>query len=253
MSQELSLIKTIAIFGATSDIAIAVARHYAKTGWRLVLAGRDAAALLALEADVCGSGAAGTHIMQVDFARLEDLATLVQESWDRFGGIDVALIAYGTTPVQEVAERNPMLTAVALTVNFISPAILLNELAGRFEARGGGTIVAITSVAGDRGRRSNYIYGAAKGGLQRLMQGLRHRLSSSGVAVLDVRPGFVRTKMNMHRERRGLLWAGPDRVAADIVAAIQSGRAVCYTPGFWRLIMLVVRAMPRFVSHRTNF
>jgi decaprenylphospho-beta-D-erythro-pentofuranosid-2-ulose 2-reductase len=130
---------------------------------------------------------------------------------------------------------------------------LLNALAERFQAQGRGTIAAITSVAGDRGRRSNYIYGAAKGGLQRVLEGLRHRLSSAGVAVVDIRPGFVATRMTEHLEREGPLWASPDRVAADIVAAIAARRAVCYTPHFWRLIMLIVRAMPRFIFHRTSF
>jgi short-subunit dehydrogenase len=139
-----------------------------------------------------------------------------------------------------------------LAVNFSSPAILVNELANRFEAQRRGTIAAITSVAGDRGRKSNYIYGAAKGGLQRLLEGVRHRLSSAGVAVVDIRPGFVRTRMTMHLDRRGPLWATPDRVAADILGAIKARRAVCYTPGFWRLIMMVVCIVPRSIFHRTS-
>jgi decaprenylphospho-beta-D-erythro-pentofuranosid-2-ulose 2-reductase len=253
MEQNAPKGKTVAIFGATSDIATAVARRYAETRNRLVLVGRDAAALDAAATDLGIRGATETHVLQADFERLEDLPTLAGAAWDRFGGIDVVLIAYGSQPYQQEAERNAVAAAKIITVNFTSPAILLNELGRRFQARGQGTIAAITSVAGDRGRISNYVYGAAKGGLQRFLEGLRHRLAASGIAVVDIRPGFVTTKMTAHLERKGPLWASPDRVATDIVGAIKAARAVCYTPGFWWLIMLVVRTMPRFVFHSTSF
>ena len=154
---------------------------------------------------------------------------------------------------QDRMETDAGLAADILAVNFTSPAILLNELAQRFQMQGDGALAAITSVAGDRGRKSNYIYGAAKGGLQRFVEGLRHRLAGHGVAVVDIRPGFVTTKMTAHLPRGGPLWASPERVAADIIRAIGKGRAVCYTPGFWRLIMLVIRYLPRVVFHRTSF
>jgi hypothetical protein len=244
--------RTAALFGAGSDIAAAVARRYAETGWRLLLVGRDTAALAALAADLRVRGAAETHVLQADFARLEALPPVVAASWDCCGGIDVALIAYGTMAPQSDAEREATVAAELITINFTSPAILLNELAGRFQAQRHGTIAAITSVAGGRGRMSNYVYGAAKGGLQRLLEGLRHRLARSGVAVVDIRPGFVATRMTAHLDRSGPLWASTDRVAADIVAAIAARRAVCYAPWFWRPIMLIVRALPRSVFHRTS-
>jgi decaprenylphospho-beta-D-erythro-pentofuranosid-2-ulose 2-reductase len=253
MKQTLSMAKTVAIFGATSDIAAAVARRYSGMRSRLVLVGRDAAGLTAMAADLGVRGAAETHILRADFACLEDLPGVVSAAWDRFGGIDVALIAYGTLPSQQEAERDAVTTAQVMAVNFTSPAILLNELGRRFQVQGQGTIAAITSVAGDRGRSSNYVYGAAKGGLQRLLEGLRHRLAGSGIGVVDIRPGFVTTKMTAHLVRKGPLWASPDRVAADIVGAITASRAVRYSPRFWWLIMLIVRSMPRFVLHRTSF
>jgi decaprenylphospho-beta-D-erythro-pentofuranosid-2-ulose 2-reductase len=222
---------TVAIFGATSDIAVAVARRYAEAGGRLILVGRDAAGLAALAADLGVRGAADTRILPADFARLEDMPAVAGAAWDCFGGIDVVVIAYGIMAPQQEAERNAVTAAAVMTVNFTSPAILLGELANRFQGQGRGTIAAITSVAGDRGRGSTYIYGAAKGGLQRLLEGLRHRLSSAGVAVVDIRPGFVVTKMTAGLDRTGALWAKPDRVAVDIAGAIATGRAVCYTPG----------------------
>jgi decaprenylphospho-beta-D-erythro-pentofuranosid-2-ulose 2-reductase len=252
MKPNLSKVKTIAIFGATSDIAVAVARQYAEAGSRLTLIGRDTTGLAALAADLGVRGASEIHILQADFAHLEDLPTVARAAWDCFGGIDVALVAYGIMASQHEAEQSAATAAMVITMNFTSPALLLNELANHFQAQGRGTIAAITSVAGDRGRRSNYVYGSAKGGLQRLLEGLRHRLSSAGVAVTDIRPGFVATKMTAHLDRKGPLWASPDRVATDIVGAIALGRATRYTPGFWWLIMLIVRIVPRFVFHRTS-
>jgi hypothetical protein len=242
----------VAIFGATSDIAVAVARRYAEAGSRLILVGRDAAGLAGLAADLGVRGSPETQVLLADFADWADLPALVNQVWNRFGGVEVALIAYGTMAEQQAAEQDAATAAMILTVNFTSPAILLNELANRFQSQGFGTLAAITSVAGDRGRKSNYVYGSAKGGLQRLLEGLRHRMASAGVAVVDIRPGFVATKMTAHLDRNGPLWASSDRVAADIVRAIAVGRAVRYTPGFWRLIMLVVCGLPRFIFHRTK-
>jgi FAD/FMN-containing dehydrogenase/short-subunit dehydrogenase len=245
--------RTVAIFGATSDIAVAVARLCAQGGDRLVLVGRNDVALAAVAADLSVRGAAEIAEQHADFAQLEALPGVVQAAWDRFGGIDVALVAYAVQPDQPAAEQDSAMAEAALVLNFVSPAIVLGELARRCKAQGSGTIAAITSVAGDRGRKSNYIYGAAKGGLHRFLEGLRHNLHAAGVNVLDVRPGFVATKLTAHLDRRGPLWATPDRVAKGIVKAIASGRPVLYTPWFWRIIMVVVRGLPRMVFHRTSF
>jgi hypothetical protein len=149
-------------------------------------------------------------------------------------------------------EADAGLTEAALVLNFVSPCLLCGLLARRFEAQRSGTMAVITSVAGDRGRRSNYVYGAAKGGLQRYLEGLRHRLYGSGIQVLDVRPGFVSTRMTAHLTRGGPLWAEPDRVALDILRAIASPRAVLYTPWFWRAVMAAVRNLPGPLLHRTK-
>jgi short-subunit dehydrogenase/FAD/FMN-containing dehydrogenase len=245
--------RTVAIFGATSDIAMAVARLCAQAGDLLVLVGRDDAALSVLAADLTVRGAARIAVQKADFAQVAALPGVVQAAWERFGGIDVALIAYAVQPDQPAAEQDPAAAEAALMMNFVSPAILLGEIARRCKAQGSGTIAAITSVAGDRGRKSNYIYGAAKGGLHRFLEGLRHSLHAAGVNVVDIRPGFVATKLTAHLDRRGPLWASPDRVAKDIVKAIASGRPMLYTPWFWRIIMAVVRGLPRPVFHRTSF
>jgi decaprenylphospho-beta-D-erythro-pentofuranosid-2-ulose 2-reductase len=241
-----------AIFGATSGIAVGVARRLAAAGARLVLVGRDAEGLAAAGRDLKVRGA--TDIVEIagDLAAIEALGPAADRAWNAFSGLDLALIAYGSLPDQAALEADPAALAPALTLNFASPAVLALELAQRFERQGSGTIAVITSVAGDRGRRSNYLYGAAKGGMQRLLEGLRHRLYAHGVQVLDIRPGFVASRMTDHLPRGGPLWAEPDRVAADIVRAVERRRAVLYTPWFWRPILAVVRLLPRPLFHRSS-
>lgn len=253
MSDSGAVPRRIAIFGATSGIAIAVARRLAAGGGRLALIGRDAEAIAAAARDLKVRGAVDVVEIIADLAAIEALAPAAARAWDAFGGVDLALVAYGSLPDQAALEAEPAATAApALTLNFTSPAILALELAGRFERQESGTLAVITSVAGDRGRRSNYVYGAAKGGLQKLLEGLRHRLYVHGIQVLDIRPGFVATRMTDHLPRGGPLWAEPDRVAADIVRAVERRRAVLYTPWFWRLILLIVRSLPRPLFHRTK-
>ena len=241
-----------AIFGATSGIAAAVARHLAARGASLVLVGRDADAIGAAARDLKVRGAVAVAEIIGDFSALETLGEMAEQAWNALSGIDLALIAYGSLPDQASLEAEPGGIAPMLALNFVSPTVLALELARRFEAQRGGTLAIITSVAGDRGRKSNYLYGAAKGGLQRLIEGLRHRLYASGVQVLDIRPGFVATRMTEHLPQGGLLWAQPDRVAADILRAVERRRAVLYTPWFWHIILFIVRGLPRAVFHRTS-
>ena len=245
-------VPAVALFGATSDIATALARRYARRGARLVLVGRDRERLEALAADLKVRGAVQACVQPVDFAALEQLPAAAQAAWDALGGLDVAVVAHGSLPDHADAQSCAAMAVAGLALNFVSPAVLLGELAQRFEARRAGVIAVITSVAGDRGRRSNYLYGAAKGGLQRFAEGLRHRLHAAGVAVLDVRPGFVATRMTAHLKQSGPLWATPEQVAADIERAITRRGAVLYTPWFWRPIMAVIRCVPRSVFHRTS-
>jgi short-subunit dehydrogenase len=136
-----------------------------------------------------------------------------------------------------------------MEVNGTATAALALRAAARLEAQGHGTLAVITSVAGVRGRASNYVYGAAKAMVSTLLSGLRQRLHGRGVRVVDVRPGFVDTPMTA-AFRKGALWAQPDKVARDIVSAVDRGAGVVYTPGFWRWIMLVIRHIPEFVFVR---
>jgi short-subunit dehydrogenase len=242
----------VLVIGATSAIAQAVARVYAKRGARLVLAGRDASKLEAVRADLVARGAAQADVKVLDLARVEMHAGLVDGAAAALGGIDVALVAHGVLPDQARCQSSFEEARRALEVNFTSAASLAHELADRLGRARHGTIAVLGSVAGDRGRQSNYVYGAAKGALAIYLQGLRHRLHGSGVNVLTIKPGFVDTPMTAAFPK-GPLWASPEQVARRIVAALDRGTSgEIYVPGFWRLIMAIIRAVPERLFVRTK-
>lgn len=240
----------VAIFGATSAIAEASARLWAAKGAKLFLAGRRLDTLTAISADLEVRGAPVAAVWAGDLADPETHAVALDVMEQEIGAPDVILIAWGTLTDQERAERDTSYAAAELSGNFTAPASLILALIPRLAPRG--LVACISSVAGDRGRGSNYVYGAAKGGLQRLLEGLRHRLAPRDIAILDIRPGFVATPMTAQVAQGGPLWAQPEAVARDIVRAVARRRAVLYTPWFWRWIMLVVRSVPRAILHRTK-
>ena len=242
--------KSIAIFGATSGIAEQVARLYAAGGAKLFLAGRNAESLERIAADLTVRGAAAATVFAVDFGETDRFEAMLDACEAAIGKPDVALIAYGTLADQAEGERDPAAAGRDLHLNFVSPACLLNALAERVER--GAVLAAITSVAGDRGRQSNYIYGAAKGGLSVFLQGLRHRLAPKGIKVTDIKPGPVDTPMTAHLTKGGPLWAQPETVAQDIKRALDRGKAVLYTPWIWRHLMGVIRNVPAAIFHKTK-
>lgn len=176
------------------------------------------------------------------------LAT-IKEAEERLGGLDTALIAHGTLPDQKACERSFEKTWQEIETNCLSVISLLTHLANRFEQQGQGTIAAISSVAGDRGRQSNYVYGTAKAAVSTFMQGLRGRLHRSGVHVLTIKPGFVDTPMTASF-KKGFLWAQPETVAEGILKAIRKRREVVYIPRFWQPIMFVIRSLPESLFKR---
>lgn len=243
---------SLAVFGATSAIAERVARRFAAKGARLFLVARDPARLERIAADLRLRGAASIATRAADLDDPTALAPMLEAMEAAIGVPELALLAFGTLGDQAAIARDVEATRRSLVTNFVSPACLLTALAGRMEAAGRGLIVVLTSVAGERGRASNYVYGAAKGGLSTFLEGLRHRLAPTGVQVLDVRPGPVATPMTAGLGLSGPLLAAPERVAADIERAIAKRRSVLYTPWFWRWIMLVIRALPEPIFHRTR-
>lgn len=232
----------IAIFGATSAIAEAFARRFAAEGARFYLVGRHPERLQAVAADLRVRGAVEAVTVSADFATA-DCRALCADAASRLERIDVAMVAHGQLPDQSACEADAALLHETFAVNLESHAQLLLGLAAILERQGSGTLVAIGSAAGDRGKKSNYIYGSAKAAIAVLQQGLMARLKDSGVHVLLVKPGFVDTPMTAHF-KKGLLWIGPDRAAAAIAAAIASRQSTIYVPFFWRFIMLGLRALP---------
>jgi decaprenylphospho-beta-D-erythro-pentofuranosid-2-ulose 2-reductase len=241
----------VAVFGATSAIAHALARLYAVEGASFFLVGRNPERVEAARRDLVGRGAASAEAFVADLTDLEKLPTVIEAAKTALGGFDKVLIAHGTLSDQAACEADPARVAAEITNNFISPVAILTALAPVLEAQKSGSVAVIGSVAGDRGRASNYVYGSAKAGLGVFVQGLRHRLGRAGVTVTLIKPGFVDTPMTAALPKGGPLWASPERVARDIRRALDRGPAVLYTPWFWRWILLIIRLLPDAVFART--
>lgn len=242
-------VRTAAIFGATSAIAQQTIRLLARAGAELVLVGRDEAKLEAVAADARVRGAARVVAAAADLDDVERHQQLVDLTWERLGTVDLLLVAHGLFGDSDACERDGTLARRLLLTNLAGPALLLERVAARMARQGAGTIVGISSVAGDRGRQSNFMYGAAKAGFSAFLAGLRNRLAPSGVHVITVKPGFVDTPMTAGVPKN-VLFVSPERVAIDILRAASRRRDVVYTPWYWRWIMLAVRSVPERVFKR---
>lgn len=239
----------ILIVGATSAIAEATARRFAARGDALLLAGRSGPRLQAIAQDLLVRGAKQAQTFEFDARSFDRIPALLQAAGAHLGGLDAALIAHGTLSDQIACQRSIELLREQFDVNALSFMALCTELANQFEAQGHGVIAVISSVAGDRGRQSNYVYGSAKAAVSAFTSGLRQRLYSKGVRVVTIKPGFVNTPMTA-AFRKGALWATAAGVAADIVRAMDAGSAVVYTPWFWRPIMWIIRSVPETIFRR---
>ncbi len=242
--------KNILIIGATSAIASACARLWAAQGASLFLVGRDTGKLEALVADLGVRGAAAAHAWPMDATDVDAHPAMLKAGEQALGRFDIALIAHGTLPNQAACEGDAALTLREFTTNGTSVIALLTVLANHFERQRSGAIAVVTSVAGDRGRPSNYVYGSAKAAISVYCEGLRARLFKAGVSLTDIRPGFVATPMTQGLPLPAALMAQPGAVARRIVAGIERGADVLYTPAFWALIMAIVRNIPRPVFKR---
>ena len=243
--------RRVLIVGATSAIAEAAARRFAEDGDSLCLAGRNAARLEAIAEDLRVRGATQVDTLVLDANDFAKHVAALARTTERLGGLDTVLIAHGTLPDQAACQASVEATLQALATNAISVIALLTLVANRFEASRAGTIAVISSVAGDRGRQSNYVYGTAKGAVSLFTQGLRNRLARSGVKVVTIKPGFVDTPMTA-AFKKGALWATPDQVGRRIHRAIARGEDVVYTPWFWRWIMAVITAVPERIFKRAR-
>lgn len=241
----------ILVFGATSAVAQAFCRLAVARGAEFFLVGRHAARLAAVAEDLRVRGAKQVETALADLDELASHHGLVERAAARLGELDVVLLAQGVLGDPEACRREGSAAASVLVTNLVAPASLLTHVAARMEERGAGCIVAISSVAGDRGRQSNYVYGAAKGGLSIFLQGLRNRLWRKGVHVVTAKPGFIDTPMTAHLPKNRL-YASPVDVAAGILRAVDHRSDVVYLPWFWRWIMLIIRSIPERLFKRLS-
>lgn len=243
--------KRILIVGATSAIAEAAARRFAAEGAALALLARDPDKLEAVATDLSVRGAEAVHAFTFDAGDPGAHGRVWEEALAALGSLDAVLVAHGTLPDQGACQASPEQTLDTITVNFLSPVAVLTRAGEYFEHEGRGCIAVISSVAGLRGRPSNYVYGSAKGGVTLFAEGLRARLAKKGVSVVTILPGFVDTPMTAHLPK-GLLWASADSVGRAVHRAMKRGRDTVYTPWFWRWIMLVIRLIPSPIFKRLD-
>jgi len=242
--------RTIVILGATSAIARGVAEEFARRGDELLLAGRDTGELAALADDLAVRFGGRARGMAFDAVALETHAGFVESCREASGGsLAGVVLCFGYLGDQAAAQRDLSEARRIFDTNLLGAVSILSLFANHFEERREGFLCAVSSVAGERGRQSNYFYGAAKAGLNVFLQGLRNRLASSGVRVITIKPGFVDTRMTYGR--KGMLFvASPRSVARHIVAAIVHGKDQAYVPALWRPVMLMIRLIPERIFKR---
>jgi short-subunit dehydrogenase len=242
----------IVIVGATSAIATHCARLWAAQACVFTLVGRDREKLDRLAADIKVRNPQSTlHIETLDFSDVGAIQQSVAAIAVR-ATVDIALIAHGALPDQSACQDDLYQCSEALHINGISPVLFAEAFAQSMTRKNHGTLALIGSVAGDRGRKSNYVYGAAKGLVTRYAQGLQHRFAASNVKIVLIKPGPTDTPMTAHMKDAGMKFAPVEMVAAQCVAAIEQGRPVAYVPGKWWLIMQVIRHLPAFVFNKMN-
>lgn len=239
--------KSVLIIGGRSDMGIGIAHRFAKAGYAVQLAGRNASALAQVQSDL--------QIRYQTTVSLHELDILRSDQFDSFLGSlpvlpDVAVSVVGLMGDQQRSEQDAEAASVVLRSNFEGPALLSGMIVNRFLERGHGTLVGVSSVAGDRGRASNYVYGSAKAGYTAFLSGLRNRVNGSGVSVLTVLPGFVATRMTEGMDLPAALTATTEQVAEDVFKAVSKGKNIIYTKWMWRYVMLIIKHIPEFVFVR---
>jgi short-subunit dehydrogenase len=243
----------IVIIGATSAMAEHCARLWVQAApVHLTLVGRDEARTSRVADDLRVRSLQSTvQVMTTDFVN----ASMIQSAVSTIvaqAPVDVVLIAHGVLSDQTNCQDDVLVCEAALEINGVSPVLFAEAFANPMEAANHGTIAIIGSVAGDRGRKTNYVYGAAKGLVSRYAQGMQHRLAHTNVKVVLIKPGPTDTPMTSDLKAKGQKMASVEQVAQDIVNGIAAGKPVVYTPGIWQIIMLVVMHLPRVIFNKLN-
>lgn len=245
--------KRIVVVGATSAIAEHCCRLWVqREPIELILVARNVALAERIAADLRARGrAADVSVETMDFVSTPAIAEAVTR-WTSHGPVDIALIAHGVLSPQQPCQDDIVQTRHSIEVNGVSPVLFAEAFAGAMSRVGRGTIGLIGSVAGDRGRRANYVYGASKALMDRYAQGMQHRFARTGIKVVLIKPGPTDTPMAAQQKAQGRRLASVESVAQGTVDAIERGTAVAYLPRKWQFIMFVVRALPDFIFNRLN-
>lgn len=246
------IMKKILIIGATSAIAIACARTWANEKACLFLVARNQSKLQQMADDLSVLGASAVHTCVLDVNDFELHKKVIEECFSVLEKVDIALIAHGTLPNQSDCEQDVDMALDEFSSNGLSVISILTLLANRMERQSTGTIAVISSVAGDRGRPSNYLYGTAKAAVSVFCEGLRARLFKLGIHVMTVKPGFVDTPMTKGLALPGILVSSPEKVAFCIDRGIKRKSNTIYTPYFWAIIMLIIKAIPTTIFKRLS-
>ncbi len=241
----------ILILGATSALAQATARYFARDGADFVLVARSAQKLATVKSDLLVRGAKEIVTIEADLTELARHQEIIETALKPFSGLDMVLIAYGTLGEQRDDEQSVEATLREFTTNATSVISLLTLLGNHFEKQKRGCLAVLSSVAGDRGRQSNYIYGASKAAVTVFLSGLRNRLAKAGVSVVTIKPGIVATPMTAHM-RKGLLSSRPEVVGQGIYEAMLKRKDIVYLPGYWRLIMWIIKSIPEGTFKKLN-
>ncbi len=238
--------KKVVIIGATSAIAHQTAILFAKKKYSISLCGRNLERLETVKSDIISRHKTEIFIKEFDVCDFNNMRSNIDSIINQLAGIDILLIAHGLLPDQTESQNSVEKIIKNMNVNANSVMAICSIVAEKMEEQGNGTIAVISSVAGDRGRQSNYIYGSAKAAVSSFLQGLRNRLYHKGVHVLTIKPGFVDTPMTAHLEKN-FLFAQADSVAKGIMEAIEAKKDVVYLPKFWALIMWIVKHIPESI------
>ncbi len=253
MNDALGLPQSVLVLGGSSDIARATVRELVvRRCQKVVLAGRDRATLQEAASEASSLGAPLVAVEEFDALGISGQAKVVDAIFDRHGDIDLVLVATGVLGDQQECERDPEAAAKVIDTNFTGLAVALLAVAKRLRSQGHGTIVVLSSVAGERARRANFVYGSSKAGLDAFCQGLSDSLVGTGVRVMIVRPGFVRSKMT-EGMRSAPMSTTPEAVASAIVDGLPSGKVVVWVPASLRWAMSGLRHLPRTVFRRIPF
>ncbi len=244
--------RKILIIGGTSAIARATALNFAKDDAALFLADINLSRLEEVRKDLHAlSGNSNIETGEFALADVDVHKELFDKALSVLGEIDAVLIAHGTLPDQEKIQNDNQAVVEQININFTSVVSLATIAGAYFEQKGKGCLAVISSVAGDRGRGSNYVYGAAKGGISLFLQGMRNRFADKNISVVTIKPGFVDTPMTAHLPKNPL-YSSPETVGKTIYNAMKNGKDIVYVPGFWRLIMLVIKMIPESIFKKLS-